>query len=105
MYGISELPGWARTTPWACGGVCAQQECPRLPRLTAVWLSPRCLLCLSPWTCGVRPRPGGLTVDISQLSIKWKNIFYKLNCFKKNDLTYISKKLQIHLASYKYCRI
>lgn len=32
MYGISELPGWARTSPWACGGVCAQQECPRSSR-------------------------------------------------------------------------
>lgn len=63
-------------------GVCALNKSAPT-RHAAVWLSPRCLLCLSPWTCGVRPRPGGLTVDISQLSIKWKNIFYKLNCFKK----------------------
>lgn len=61
-------------------GVCALNKSAPT-RHAAVWLSPRCLLCLSPWTCGVRPRPGGLTVDISQLSIKWKNIFYKLNCF------------------------
>lgn len=102
MVSVSSQAGRGRRLG-PVGGCALNKSAPA--RHAAVWLSPRCLLCLSPWTCGVRPRPGGLTVDISQLSIKWKNIFYKLNCFKKDDLTYISKKLQIRLASYKYCQI